>query len=367
MSNSTVSRSLGFSLAAALLACGAASAHDREDHGRGRDQGRQEQDRRGGHGRAFRIGLWGDLPYAKIGYGGADDPKMQALIRDMNASDLAFSVFDGDTKDGSSLCTDENIGSEPARLFGMFRAPVIYVPGDNEWTDCHRKNNGSYNALERLDYVRKTLHASPFSFGQRKLRLDRQGPLGMAYSENTRWSRENVWFAGLNVPGSNNNKVDSGDCLGSKSSRTEADCAADNAEYAERNARNLAWISETFAVAKAHRSRGIMFVIQADPGFDWPETEDVDERTSLPGIDGYDDLIQRLLSEAKSFDGQVALVHGDTHYFKVDMPLAAAKDLVPNITRVQTFGETNVHWVRATVDPDARDVFAFEPMIVPGN
>lgn len=350
-------RSLWFPLAAALLASAPARSSGRED----RDLGE------GHRPRAFRIGLWGDLPYAKIGYGGIDSPRMQALIRDMNASDLAFSVFDGDTKDGSSPCTDANIGSEPARLFGMSDAPVIHVPGDNEWTDCHRINNGGYDALERLDYIRKNLQATPFSFGKRRLRLDRQGPAGQAYSENTRWSRENVYFVGLNAPGSNNNKINPGECLSAKSARTQADCDADNAEYAERNARNLAWLSESFAVAKSHGARGIMVIIQADPGFDWPETEDVNERLARPGIDGYNDLLDRLVAEAKSFDGQVVLVHGDTHYFKVDMPLLSAKVLIGNVMRVQTFGETNVHWVRATVDPRNRNVFAFEPMIVPGN
>jgi hypothetical protein len=348
---------LYLSLAAAFLAIAPALASEGEDHDRAQCH----------RHRAYQIGLWGDLPYAKIGYGGIDSPKMQALIKDMNRSDLAFSVFDGDTKDGSSLCTDANIGSEPARLFGMFEAPVIYVPGDNEWTDCHRVNNGGYNPLERLDYIRKNLQNSPFSFGMRPMRLDRQGPAGQAQSENTRWSRENVYFVGLNVPGSNNNKINPGDCLSSKSVRTQADCDADNAEYAYRNAKNLAWLSESFATAKAHGSHGIMVVIQADPGFDWPETEDVNERLARPGIDGYNDLLDRLVAEAKAFDGQVALVHGDTHYFKVDMPLLSAKVLIGNITRVQTFGETNVHWVRATVDPQSRNVFTFEPMIVPGN
>lgn len=348
---------LYLSFAAALLVMPPAWASERENHDRG--EGRRH--------RAFQVGLWGDLPYAKIGYGGIDSPKMQALIKDMNKSDLAFSVFDGDTKDGSSLCTDANIGSEPARLFGMLEAPVVYVPGDNEWTDCHRINNGSYNPLERLDYIRKNLQNSPFSFGMRPMRLERQGVAGQAYSENTRWSRENVYFVGLNVPGSNNNKINPGDCLSSKSARAQADCDAGNAEYAERNAKNLAWLSESFARAKDHGSHGIMIVIQADPGFDWPETEDVNERLTRPGIDGYNDLIDRLVAEAKSFDGQVALVHGDTHYFKVDMPLLSAKVLIGNITRAQTFGETNVYWVRATVDPQSRNVFTFEPIIVPGN
>ena len=103
---------LGLSLAAVLMAHGVSSAKDREE--------RDDHEGRG----SFQIGLWGDLPYAKIGYGGIDGAKMQALIKDMNSFRLDFSIFDGDTKDGSSLCTDANVGSEPARLFGMFKAPL---------------------------------------------------------------------------------------------------------------------------------------------------------------------------------------------------------------------------------------------------
>jgi hypothetical protein len=318
-------------------------------------------------GKAFQIGLWGDLPYAKIGYGGVDSPKMQALVKDMNAANLEFSIFDGDTKDGSSLCTDAALGSEPTRLFNMFTAPVAYVVGDNEWTDCHRINNGSYNALERLEYLRRTMHKGKYAFGPGKLKLDRQGEPGQPYSENLRWSKNGVYFVGLNVPGSNDNKVNADQCLSAKSSRTQADCDADNAEYAERNAKNLAWLGESFAVAKAHDARGVMIVIQADPGFDWPETEDVNERQARPNIDGYTDLLDRLVTEAGAFEGQVVLVHGDTHYFKIDKPLLDPTHLIANITRVQTFGESNVHWVRATVDPQSRSVFSFEPMMVPGN
>ena len=34
--------------------------------------------------------------------------------------------------------------------FDRFADPLVYTPGDNEWTDCHRANNGGYNPLERL-------------------------------------------------------------------------------------------------------------------------------------------------------------------------------------------------------------------------
>jgi hypothetical protein len=63
----------------------------------------------------------------------------------------------------------------------------------------------------------------------------------------------------------------------------------------------------------------------------------------------------------------VVLVHGDTHYFKVDKPLIDQANLVPNLTRVETFGSPNVHWVRVDVAPGSRTVFTFTPMLVPGN
>jgi len=43
------------------------------------------------------------MPYAKAN----DAPFIPALIADMNASDIAFSVHDGDIKDGSSQCTED--------------------------------------------------------------------------------------------------------------------------------------------------------------------------------------------------------------------------------------------------------------------
>ena len=311
----------------------------------------------------FQFGLWADMPYAKNN----DDPKVAALIEDINSTKLAFTIFGGDTKDGSSLCTDAAISTAPMALFNQVRVPTMYVPGDNEWTDCHRKNNGGYNALERLSYIRQTLFASEKSFGQRKLDLEQQGTPGGAYSENTRWMYNGVMFVGLNVPGSNNNKVNAADCLSSKSVRTQVECDADNAEYVDRTTHNLAWLKESFELAKRNQSAGIMIVIQADPGFDWPETETINERETLPGIDGYTDFLNALTAETQAFEGQVVLVHGDTHFFKIDKPLLSPTTMLKNFTRVGNFGSPNVHWIKVTVDPRRRNVFTFEPMIVPGN
>jgi hypothetical protein len=243
---------------------------------------------------------------------------------------------------------------------------MVYIPGDNEWTDCHRTNNGGYNNLERLSYIRQAMFNTSESFGQKKLKLDHQGNLGKEYSENVRWMRGNVVFLGLNIPGSNNNKVSSDAECQNKSARSLADCTDDNAEYLARDAANIVFLKDTFQKAKTHNARGVLIAIQADMGFDLPETETVNERT-LAGFDGYTNFLNTLIEQINNFNGEVALVHGDTHFFKIDKPLLDQAHLIKNFTRVETFGSPNVHWVKVTVHPKGRNVFTFEPMLVSGN
>ena len=46
-----------------------------------------------GYDQRFSFGLWGDMPYTKAN----DAPKIPRLIADMNASDIRFSIYDGDS------------------------------------------------------------------------------------------------------------------------------------------------------------------------------------------------------------------------------------------------------------------------------
>lgn len=306
----------------------------------------------------FSFGLWGDMPYQKAG----DEPKIPALLKSINQSDIDFSIYDGDIKDGSSKCTDD-IYASALSMFSQLRKPVVYVPGDNEWTDCHRLNNGGYDALERLDYLRKTMFPTPRSLGQRQMPLLHQGQAGEKFVENTRFKHRGIVFATLNIPGSNNNKIlDEKDCS-HKSARTPAQCEAGNAEYLERDAANLSWMQEAFKAAKAQKARGLVLVIQADPGFDLPETEDLDE-SQAPRFSGYRNFINSVIAETEQFPGQVLLVHGDTHFFKTDKPLYSPTKLLANFTRLQTFGSPLIHWVRVTVDPKNVNVFTIQPVIV---
>ena len=309
---------------------------------------------------SYSFGLWGDMPYKKAG----DDSKLPAVLQSINQSDIAFSIYDGDIKDGSSKCTDD-VYTDALKMFASMTKPVVYVPGDNEWTDCHRTNNGGYNGLERLAHIRRVMYPTMNSLGQQTLPLEHQGKAaGDKYVENIRFSRGPVMFVGLNVPGSNNNVILSAKECSNKSVRTQVQCDESNAEFLERDAANIAWLQESFRQAKDAKSRGLVLVVQADVGFDWPETEDTDE-SLLPEFSGYRNFMAQVIQQTEKFDGQVLFVHGDTHFFKIDKPLYKPTKLLHNFTRLQTFGSPSLHWVKVTVNPDAEPLFQISPVIVP--
>jgi len=67
-------------------------------------------------------------------------------------------------------------------------------------------------------------------------------------------------------------------------------------------------------------------------------------------------------------------VHGDSHYFRIDKPFLNSKgQRLENFTRVETFGDNqangtnDVNWLKVLVDPASREVFAYQPQIVPAN
>ena len=309
----------------------------------------------------FSFAMWGDMPYARNG----DVPKIPNLLDHMNRSDIAFSIFNGDFKDGSSRC-DDAAYADAMRMFNGLRAPAVYVPGDNEWTDCHRTNNGGFDNLERLAYLRKTMFATNQTFGQTKMTVEQQGRPGEKFSENTRFVHQGIVFAQLNVPGSNNNKVLSDAECTNASARTLALCAANNAEYEERDRSNIEWLKAAFAMARTQNAPGIVLTIQADLWFDLVETATINERDA-PTASGYNAFVDALVAETRAYRGQVLLLHGDTHFFKVDKPLLNQLEMVPNLTRVEGFGSPNVHWVRIGVDPATADVFHVRQMLVPAN
>jgi hypothetical protein len=330
---------------AAIIAAGATAGVAVADHGFGH----------GDHRLGYSIGLWGDLPYNDV----QKTVGIPNLVADMNAQDLAFTVHDGDLKAGSGPCPD-SLYTDAKAMFDSLRAPAMFTPGDNDWTDCDR--NAGTNSLERLNFERKTLFSTPFSMGRHKLRLQVQAP---PYVENRRWEVGRVVYATFNVQGSCNNLCD---------------VAPDPAEEAARNAADIDWLKATFAEARAHRAAAVMLIFQADPGWDGSDatrapTRDpktLAETDTSP--DGFQSFLSALRDQTIAFGKPVAAVHGDSHYFRIDKPLQDATGRrVQNFTRVETFGDhqenndNDVQWLRVDVDPSTRGVFSFQPQIIPAN
>ena len=139
-------------------------------------------------------------------------------------------------------------------------------------------------------------------------------------------------------------------------------------------------MAETFAQAKASGASAVMLISQADLGFDATagqgepkrDPKTLVEADDMP--DGFHDLLVALRDAVIDFKKPVAYVHGDSHYFRIDKPLQDEQGRrVENFTRVATFGDNqanghnDVNWVKVLVDPSSREVFAFQPQIVPAN
>ena len=356
----TLAKALG-AMVIAALATGTASGQVQGRHGDDDDDGR-------GNGETYAIGLWGDLPYSAA----QEATGVPNLIADMNRQDLAFTVHDGDLKAGSGSPCDDALYARALGWFNALRAPAVFTPGDNDWTDCDRPANGGYSSLERLDKEREVFFSTSRSLGQRKMRQQVQAePLCLGVggtapcAENRRWTLGGVTYATLNVSGSCNNLCDT---------------APDPAEWQARNQANIAWVRETFDEAAARRSAAVMLLTQANPGWDLSDGTRAnvrDPRTlaqtdGLP--DGFVEFLSALREEVIAFRKPVAYVHGDSHYFRVDKPfLDSSGRRLENFTRVETFGNNpangnnDVHWIKVLVNVRSRDVFAYQPQIVPGN
>jgi hypothetical protein len=291
---------------------------------------------------AFQIGLFGDTGYSTF-----EKQALPGLMAEMNREPLAFVVHDGDFKSGSSLCNDAAF-QEGLNYFQTSAHPLIYVPGDNDWTDCHRAKAGEYDPIERLAKVRELFYPANTSLGQRTIKLERQSdqaskePSWAVYRENVRWVQGGVLFVGMNLPGSDNNF--DGTRRGSGPS----------AEYLARLPVNRAWVAQAFEIARAQNLAGLMLVIQANP--------DIEDFNQGKGHVAYREFLTQLRDETLRLGKPVVLVHGDSHRQQINQPLKDAQGkTVPNFTRVETYGSPFMGWTKVTVDPQSKNVFGFEP------
>lgn len=280
-------------------------------------------------GGSWRVALIGDTPYSE--HERRELPAMLARIAATHA-DLVLHV--GDFKDGRSPCSDALFEDRRA-LFDAQPGAFVFVPGDNEWSDCGRKAAGGHDPLERLARLRALFFAEARTLGRQPLAVERQSA---QRPEHLRWRLGPVLFVTLNVPGGNNIR-------GPGKPRSE---------FAARNPQVIAWLREAFALARGENLRGVVVAMQANPGFR--------EFASGQPYSGYRRLLEVLREETQDFTGEVLLVHGDTHWQRIDTPLRHATSGRPlaNFTRVETFGAPFMGWVRLHIDAAGERLFRLE-------
>ena len=302
------------------------------------------------------VAVIGDTPYGAAQL--ADLPNLIGAIN--GAAGISRVVHVGDIKSGSTRC-DDSYFAQISAAFATFTDPLVYTPGDNEWTDCHRANNGAYDPVERLDAIRKLFFpiAGRTLGGVKKDVLTQSDiPAFGTFVENTLWSEAQVTFSALHIIGSNNSLLPwyTDDTTGTKVD----DPARRIAEETARDAANLDWLERTFDLATRQGSKAVALFIQADM---W------DPAIFTAGqYNGFTATVRRLADLTRAFAKPVLLVNGDSHVFKVDNPLVAGDVLygvtgaVPNLTRVIVQGSTTTpltEWLRLKVDPATPAVFSW--------
>ncbi len=292
---------------------------------------------------SFAFAALGDAPYYWW-----EELKFRQVLRSIDQHDLTFVIHVGDIF--WRPCTD---GHYRAVLdtFNRVRHPVIYTPGDNEWSDCWEPGAGSYAPLERLQSLRRIFFANPASsLGLRRIPLDPQSAVpGLGeFLENARWSHAGITFATVHLVGSGNGQT-----------RNPARKPEENAEITRRTEAAALWVKETFAAAMASGAPAVVIALHGAPGFNLPADN--------PHRRMYEPFLEALEVEVERFGKPVFAIHGDDHEYTVDRPLSrrTTGQVLENFTRLMVPGSPDVGWVRVVVTPGAATTLAPEARVVP--
>ncbi|MGY2875499.1 hypothetical protein ACVW00_002689 [Marmoricola sp. URHA0025 HA25] len=322
-------------LVAAVLVLGAAGAAPAAA-----SAGRHGED--GDRDSGFSYAVYGDAPYGTSPTDTSETDATPAFIRAVNADKAVSGVLHvGDIHSGSQYCT-QAYDQQIADLWAGFSDPVVYTPGDNEWSDCHKKKEGggAYNsATGQIDYVkdsggnlvdysggnpvdnlalvRSLFFASPGgTLGSGRLHVlsqaqvdNRAHPTDGQYVENVMWERDGILFTTINVPGGSNNDADPwyGAPVASPQQTTEA---------ANRTAADLRWLDRAFSTAGQVHARSVVVMTQADM---W----DLDGKDAAH-LANYEPIVSSLATHTEDYGKPVLLLNGDSHVYRSDNPLQQA-------------------------------------------
>ncbi|QGM98168.1 metallophosphoesterase [Methylocystis parvus] len=318
------------------------------------------------------IAVMGDWPYNQLLIDNAN-----LLINSVNADpDVSLLVHVGDIHSGSMACTSANVlppisSSDPGfnqkvfSFFQRFRTPVVYTPGDNEWTDCHKSKEFKSGApLSEIAAVRSLFFAKPgHTLGLNEMLVNTQAekfdpayPSDAQFVENVIWWDAQTLFVTVDMPGSNNDTL-------AWTNGFEND-AAHQKEVIDRNFAAERWLNAAFQIAIRENMKAIVIALQADM---W------DPAAVAPGgdgLNGYSTFVAELARLCLIYNKPVLLLNGDSHLYGADKPLADPNSptglihhttAVPNLTRITVQGSTSApaEWLKLTIDASAASPFSW--------
>jgi hypothetical protein len=337
----------------------------------------------GGNPNTLTLAVYGDAPYWDTSPAAATFPKnaefaaTPAFIRTVNADASVEDVLHvGDIHSGSEACT-QAYDQAVFDLWKAFSRPLIYTPGDNEWSDCTKTKqlNGTdifghgpdFNGapLTHLGIVRSIFFASPgWSLGQHPMQVisqknafDPAFPADAQFVENVMWEQSKTLFVTVNVPGGSNNDTDTWNGVAK-------DQAAEDAERAARTAADIRWLDAAFAAAEADNAHSVVVIGQADM---WDTADAPSHQTN------YESIIKAIADNTTAYGKPVLYLNGDSHVYRSDNPLqqgstcyteaaACSADAwnqhpfynVPNFHRIVVHGSTfPLEWLKLSIDPRA--------------
>ena len=291
----------------------------------------------------FDLVILGDMPY---GPSETSYPLYQALLDRINETTPDLVIHVGDTKSGGSPCTDAVL-AEQLDFIQQISAPVLYTPGDNEWTDCHHARAGGFDPRERLGRIRSTYFATPDqSLGAHPVEVENQAQAG--YPENARLMLQGAMVVTAHIVGSNNGFEPH-----------DADTAR---EALDRDAANRTWLTSAFAAAREAGAGTLILAIHGDMfEFDFGPPWNAEGFLRHSGFARFADL---LIEEANRFARPVLLTYGDSHKFRMFRPFPTR---APGIMALETFGASHMHAVAVTVDARASYPFSVRPVLNPAQ
>jgi hypothetical protein len=251
---------------------------------------------------------------------------LDAIERERNTS---FIVYDGDLKGETEPCRD-SLYDTRQQIFDSSRKPVVLLPGGNDWASCGLAQAGSYDPVERLDFIRQLFFGDSSSLGQTPMNVVRESDVARfrPFRENVRWQTGGVAFIGLNAPAPNNHYLTAG---------------GRNGEFEDRSVANAFWLEHAVETARRSEMRAVVVILQGDPDFARYERRDrfawLHFSRGDTSRDGFLELKRSLVKAAELFRGPVIVIHtSDTPIprgFRIDQPLRNDKGtVVANLTRI---------------------------------